>query len=200
MLRRGLAGGCWLASLLLLLLLLCWGGSQGSACVLCLSTATRLVPPPVLPALLPRLSFAAASPIDDPGLRLRAEAEAQDVEDFLREKGFVVGPPPPDPEPDPDASSSDPSPRLKEFMLAAIEWYRSSLSPLMPKNCRFLPTCSQYGLDAIKRHGSLGGGVLTAWRILRCNPFGGSGYDPVPSAAFPLPPYNAGSNSNKPKS
>ena len=46
--------------------------------------------------------------------------------------------------------------------------------------CKYIPTCSQYGLEAIERFGAIKGGALTLWRILRCNPFGKYGYDPVP--------------------
>ena len=62
----------------------------------------------------------------------------------------------------------------------AIRVYQKTLSPALPTSCRFTPTCSQYGLEAIRKYGTLRGGVLTTWRILRCNPFGGHGEDPVP--------------------
>ncbi len=62
----------------------------------------------------------------------------------------------------------------------AIRVYQRTLSPLLPTSCRFTPTCSQYGLEAIRKYGTLRGGTLTTWRILRCNPFGGHGEDPVP--------------------
>jgi uncharacterized protein len=64
--------------------------------------------------------------------------------------------------------------------LFVIGIYRQAISPLLPPACRFLPTCSEYGYEAISRYGILAGGRLAVWRILRCNPFGGSGYDPVP--------------------
>ena len=54
------------------------------------------------------------------------------------------------------------------------------LSPLKPPMCRFTPTCSQYAIEAIRKHGPFKGLALAIWRILRCNPWGGSGYDPVP--------------------
>lgn len=81
---------------------------------------------------------------------------------------------------------------LKNYMLSAIKFYRKALSPLMPPNCRFLPTCSSYGLEAIETYGPWKGGILTAWRILRCNPFGGRGYDPP---KWPPPNFFAGSTS-----
>ncbi|MBQ0085978.1 MAG: membrane protein insertion efficiency factor YidD [Prevotella sp.] len=61
-----------------------------------------------------------------------------------------------------------------------IHFYRRCISPLIPPSCRFTPTCSEYALEALKKHGPLKGMLLAIWRILRCNPWGGSGYDPVP--------------------
>lgn len=69
---------------------------------------------------------------------------------------------------------------LSNIMLAIIWFYRHCISPLTPPTCRFTPTCSQYAIEAIKKHGPFKGGWLAFRRILRCNPFGGSGYDPVP--------------------
>lgn len=61
-----------------------------------------------------------------------------------------------------------------------IRFYRKHISPYKAPSCRFIPTCSQYGLEAVERFGALKGGALTVWRILRCNPWGRGGYDPVP--------------------
>lgn len=61
-----------------------------------------------------------------------------------------------------------------------ILFYRSCISPLTPPSCRFTPTCSQYALEALRRHGAIKGSWLAIKRILRCHPWGGSGYDPVP--------------------
>lgn len=61
-----------------------------------------------------------------------------------------------------------------------ILFYRSCISPLTPPSCRFTPTCSQYGIEAIQTHGCIKGLLLTAWRIARCNPLGRWGFDPVP--------------------
>ncbi len=58
--------------------------------------------------------------------------------------------------------------------------YRLVVSPLIGPRCRFLPTCSEYALDALAAHGALRGGWLTLRRIGRCHPWGGMGYDPVP--------------------
>lgn len=61
-----------------------------------------------------------------------------------------------------------------------IKFYRRYLSPLFPPTCRFTPTCSQYGLEAFQKYGLLKGFWLTAKRLFRCHPWGGSGYDPLP--------------------
>ena len=61
-----------------------------------------------------------------------------------------------------------------------IRFYRYFISPWLGVNCRFEPSCSAYALEALHKHGALRGLVLGGWRILRCNPWGGSGYDPVP--------------------
>ena len=69
---------------------------------------------------------------------------------------------------------------MKRVLLALIRFYRKAISPLTPASCKYIPTCSQYGLEAIERFGALKGGLLTLWRILRCNPWSRGGYDPVP--------------------
>ena len=68
----------------------------------------------------------------------------------------------------------------KVLLIGLIKLYCIALSPLLPATCRFIPTCSQYGLEAVKRFGFLKGLYLTVRRILRCRPGGGKGYDPVP--------------------
>lgn len=65
-------------------------------------------------------------------------------------------------------------------LLGLIRFYKRHISPGLMPSCRFTPTCSQYAMEAIERHGALKGGGLALWRILRCNPFGKGGYDPVP--------------------
>lgn len=65
-------------------------------------------------------------------------------------------------------------------LLIPIYFYRTCISPLTPPSCRFTPTCSQYALEAIRKHGPIRGLYLAVRRILRCHPWGGSGYDPVP--------------------
>lgn len=69
---------------------------------------------------------------------------------------------------------------MKRILLAIIRFYRTSVSPLTASHCKYIPTCSQYGIEAIERFGALKGTALTVWRILRCNPFSKGGYDPVP--------------------
>ena len=69
---------------------------------------------------------------------------------------------------------------LAKLMLALIAFYRTSISPLTPAACRYTPTCSQYAQQAIRKYGPFRGGWLALKRILRCHPWGGSGYDPVP--------------------
>lgn len=66
-----------------------------------------------------------------------------------------------------------------------IKFYQKIISPLLPHTCRYRPTCSQYMLEAIQIHGVIRGIWLGAKRILRCHPWGGSGYDPVPPPKTP---------------
>lgn len=65
-------------------------------------------------------------------------------------------------------------------LLLLIRFYQYCISPLLPKVCRYEPSCSVYAVEAIKKHGPFKGGYLAAKRILSCHPWGGSGYDPVP--------------------
>jgi hypothetical protein len=69
---------------------------------------------------------------------------------------------------------------LSQILILFIKGYRLIVSPYLPNSCRYNPTCSQYGIDAISKHGPLKGSWLTVKRILRCHPWGGHGYDPVP--------------------
>ena len=64
--------------------------------------------------------------------------------------------------------------------IALIRFYQLCISPLLPQSCRYTPSCSQYGLEALRKYGPMKGLWLTFKRILRCHPWGGSGYDPVP--------------------
>ncbi|WP_101843987.1 membrane protein insertion efficiency factor YidD [Halobacillus sp. Marseille-P3879] len=69
---------------------------------------------------------------------------------------------------------------MKYVMIAIISIYRKFISPLTPPSCRFMPTCSQYGMEAFSRFGFIKGGWLTLKRILKCHPFYKGGFDPVP--------------------
>ena len=66
------------------------------------------------------------------------------------------------------------------LLILPSRFYQKFISPLTPATCRFTPTCSHYAIEAIRKHGPFKGLALAVWRILRCNPWGGSGYDPVP--------------------
>lgn len=68
----------------------------------------------------------------------------------------------------------------RRLCIGLIRAYQYLVSPLLPRCCRFAPSCSAYAAEAFERHGVLAGFVLAAWRLLRCNPWGGHGYDPVP--------------------
>jgi len=69
---------------------------------------------------------------------------------------------------------------MKSILLVLIRFYQLVISPIKPPSCRFYPTCSHYGLEAIRRHGATKGGWLTIKRICKCHPFHPGGFDPVP--------------------
>ena len=69
---------------------------------------------------------------------------------------------------------------MKSLLLALIAVYRYAISPMLGRNCRFMPSCSEYASEAIHRHGSVRGGWLALRRVLRCHPWNPGGYDPVP--------------------
>jgi len=69
---------------------------------------------------------------------------------------------------------------MSKLLLILLAAYKRYLSPQLPVACRFTPTCSEYAAEAITRHGAFGGTCLSLWRVLRCNPLGGRGLDPVP--------------------
>jgi putative membrane protein insertion efficiency factor len=68
---------------------------------------------------------------------------------------------------------------LKFIPLAIIRFYQYTISPLLKPSCRFEPSCSQYGIDAVNKYGAFKGSWMSLKRIMRCHPWGGSGYDPV---------------------
>ncbi len=69
---------------------------------------------------------------------------------------------------------------MARLLLGLIRFYQLGISPYLAPRCRYQPTCSQYALEAIRKHGAIKGGYLASKRICRCHPWGGSGYDPVP--------------------
>lgn len=75
-------------------------------------------------------------------------------------------------------------------LIAPIRLYQRWISPLLPPSCRFYPSCSQYALEAIGVHGALRGTGLAVWRLLKCNPFGPHGLDPVPPRRATTPDEN----------
>ena len=81
---------------------------------------------------------------------------------------------------------------MKNIFIKLIKFYQKNISPYKPQCCRFYPTCSEYAKQAFEKHGIFFGAVLSAYRILRCNPLCKPGYDPVPEKIF-------GNNSNRNK-
>jgi len=69
---------------------------------------------------------------------------------------------------------------LSKFLIFLIRLYQGAISPYFLPTCRYTPTCSSYGVEAIQKHGPFKGGWLTLKRFVSCHPWGGSGYDPVP--------------------
>ena len=74
----------------------------------------------------------------------------------------------------------------KLVTLRLLRAYKWAISPMFPPACRYVPTCSEYAMEAVERFGALRGGLIAVWRLLRCHPFAHGGYDPVVKAAnFP---------------
>jgi putative membrane protein insertion efficiency factor len=73
---------------------------------------------------------------------------------------------------------------MARVLLSAIRFYRRAISPFTPPSCRFAPTCSAYAEEAVTRYGARKGGGMALRRLLRCHPFGGRGFDPVPGASL----------------
>jgi putative membrane protein insertion efficiency factor len=69
---------------------------------------------------------------------------------------------------------------VKRVLLSVIRAYQRRVSPVLPRRCRYEPSCSSYAVESIDRFGVLRGSLLAAWRLLRCNPFSHGGFDPVP--------------------
>ncbi|MBQ3078942.1 MAG: membrane protein insertion efficiency factor YidD [Clostridia bacterium] len=68
----------------------------------------------------------------------------------------------------------------QKSMLVMLRFYKRQISPALPPSCRYIPTCSEYAMQAVEKYGAVKGGYLAARRILRCHPFHKGGYDPVP--------------------
>ncbi len=69
---------------------------------------------------------------------------------------------------------------IKKLLIMLLRFYKKSISPSLGSNCRFIPTCSEYAMEAIETRGVIVGVALSVWRLLRCNPLCKGGYDPVP--------------------
>lgn len=77
------------------------------------------------------------------------------------------------------------------LLMAAVGWYQRNISPGLPRNCRYSPSCSQYAMEALGTHGVIKGTILSVWRILRCNPWSKGGVDRVPvKGAWPTKPLD----------
>jgi putative membrane protein insertion efficiency factor len=76
----------------------------------------------------------------------------------------------------------------RNLLIGVIRLWRLLISPLYGPTCKYHPSCSAYGLEAVRRHGAVRGSALTAWRILRCNPWSDGGIDDVPPARSCTPP------------
>lgn len=68
---------------------------------------------------------------------------------------------------------------MKKIVIMLIKFYRRGISPMYTPCCKYRPTCSEYALQAVEKHGAIKGSLMAIWRILRCNPFSKGGYDPV---------------------
>ena len=90
----------------------------------------------------------------------------------------------PQPEQEGQQQAGEPNSLPVRAALGLLRFYRAAISPALPPACRYLPTCSVYAMEAFQTQGFWRGSVLTAWRLLRCAPWGGRGYDPV---AWPPP-------------
>jgi putative membrane protein insertion efficiency factor len=81
---------------------------------------------------------------------------------------------------------------VRALLLAPIRLYQRFVSPLLPRRCKYLPTCSDYAVGAIRAYGPLRGSILAGWRLLRCNPWSDGGYDPVSDQTlFKRPPRSS---------
>jgi putative membrane protein insertion efficiency factor len=79
---------------------------------------------------------------------------------------------------------------MKALLITTLAGYKRWISPLLPHSCRFVPTCSEYTMEAVERHGALLGLGMGLWRLLRCNPLCAAGHDPVPAQTIRLRSQN----------
>ncbi len=79
-----------------------------------------------------------------------------------------------------DKQSRQPASLAARPLIFGVRFYQAAMRPLIHGHCRYVPTCSEYAVEALQIHGALRGGWLTVRRLLRCHPFGGAGHDPVP--------------------
>ena len=88
---------------------------------------------------------------------------------------------------------------MRALLLAPIRLYQRFLSPLLPRRCKYLPTCSDYAVQAIRAHGPVRGLVLAGWRLLRCNPWSHGGYDPVSAQSLFTRPASSSRAASPPR-
>lgn len=72
---------------------------------------------------------------------------------------------------------------MRRGVLAALRFYKAHISPGLPPACRYIPTCSEYAIEAVERYGAWRGSIMAIRRVISCNPFARGGYDPVPQRA-----------------
>ena len=113
-----------------------------------------------------------------------ADSSSDALEDMLSDDNYET---PEQRGVDPEYMARSKEGRMTAGMTGAIGFYKGWISPILPPACRFVPTCSQYGVQAIQEFGPAKGALLTAWRLMRCSPLGGKGYDPP---RWPPVPYN----------
>jgi putative membrane protein insertion efficiency factor len=89
---------------------------------------------------------------------------------------------------------------LRAALLTPIRFYQRFVSPVLPRRCKYLPTCSDYAVQAIRAYGPLRGAILAGWRLLRCNPWSHGGYDPVSAQHLFVPPPAAGRQTTRRRS
>jgi putative membrane protein insertion efficiency factor len=88
---------------------------------------------------------------------------------------------------------------MRALLLAPIRFYQRFVSPVLPRRCKYLPTCSDYAVQAIRAHGPLRGAILAGWRLLRCNPWSHGGYDPVSDQTLFKRPESSSRAASPPK-